>query len=69
MNLVVLDMEKDMPMAIILGRPFITTTGTVIDVKNSKFKFQIGEEEVEFNLNETEKYPSFNDHAYSIGTV
>ncbi|XP_071905631.1 uncharacterized protein [Coffea arabica] len=68
-DFVVLDMEEDISMPIILGRPFLTTAGTIIDVKNGKLKFQVGEEEVEFNLNEMEKYPSFTDHAYSIGTI
>ncbi|XP_071928013.1 uncharacterized protein [Coffea arabica] len=68
-DFVVLDMEEDISMPIILGRPFLATAGTIIDVKNGKLKFQVGEEEVEFNLNEMEKYPSFTDHAYSIGTI
>ncbi|XP_071940000.1 uncharacterized protein [Coffea arabica] len=68
-DFVILDMEEDISMPIILGRPFLATAGTIIDVKNGKLKFQVGEEEVEFNLNEMEKYPSFTDHAYSIGTI
>ncbi|XP_071933609.1 uncharacterized protein [Coffea arabica] len=68
-DFVVLDMEENISMPIILGRPFLATAGTIIDVKNGKLKFQVGEEEVEFNLNEMEKYPSFTDHAYSIGTI
>ncbi|XP_071925471.1 uncharacterized protein [Coffea arabica] len=68
-DFVVLDMEEDISMPIILGRPFLATAGTIIDVKNGKLKFQVGEEEVEFNLNEMKKYPSFTDHAYSIGTI
>ena len=68
-DFVVLDMEEDMSIPIILGRPFLATVGTIIDVKNGKLKFQIGEEEVEFNLNEMKKYPSFFDHACSIGTI
>ena len=43
----VLDMEENMPMPIIHDRPFLTTLGTIIDVKNGKLKFQVGEEEVE----------------------
>ncbi|XP_071939988.1 uncharacterized protein [Coffea arabica] len=68
-DFVVLDMEEDVSVPIILGRPFLATAGTIIDVKNGKLKFQVGEEEVEFNLHEMGKYPSFTDHAYSIGTV
>nr|XP_027093531.1 uncharacterized protein LOC113713922 [Coffea arabica] len=68
-DFVVLDMEEDMSMPIIVGVPFIATVGTIIDVKNGKLKFQVDEEEVEFNLNEMKKYPVFTDHAYSIGTI
>ncbi|XP_027158369.1 uncharacterized protein LOC113759989 [Coffea eugenioides] len=65
-DFVVLDMEEDVNVLIILGRPFLATAGTIIDVKRDKFKFQIGEEEVEFDLSKVEKYPSFTDHVYSI---
>ncbi|XP_027157875.1 uncharacterized protein LOC113759498 [Coffea eugenioides] len=65
-DFVVLDMEKDINVPIILGRPFMATAGTIIDVKCGKFKFQIGEEEVEFDLSKVEKYPSFIDHVYSV---
>ncbi|XP_027103283.1 uncharacterized protein [Coffea arabica] len=68
-DFVVLDIEEDVSMPIILDRPFLATAGTIIDVKNGKLKFQVGEEDVEFNLHEMEKYPSFTDHAYSIGTI
>ena len=29
----------------------------------------IGEEEVEFDLNQMEKYPSYTNHVYSIGII
>ncbi|XP_027169461.1 uncharacterized protein LOC113769193 [Coffea eugenioides] len=65
-DFVVLDMEEDVNVHIILGRPFLATAGTIIDVKCGKFKFQIREEEVEFDLSKVEKYPSFTDHVYSV---
>ncbi|XP_071906131.1 uncharacterized protein [Coffea arabica] len=68
-NFVVLDMEEDMSMPIILGKSFLTTAGTIIDIKNDKLKFQIDEEGVVFNLNEMKKYPSFTDHTCSIDTI
>ncbi|XP_041025441.1 uncharacterized protein LOC121265839 [Juglans microcarpa x Juglans regia] len=55
----VLEMEEDTEIPIILGRPFLATVGAVIDVKNGRL---VGEEEVEFNLFETSKHPSFSDH-------
>ncbi|XP_027169631.1 uncharacterized protein LOC113769374 [Coffea eugenioides] len=65
-DFVVLNMEEDVNVPIILDRPFLVTAGTIIDVKRGKFKFQIGEEEVEFDLSKVEKYPSFTDHVYSV---
>ncbi|XP_027118799.1 uncharacterized protein [Coffea arabica] len=65
-DFIVLDIEEDVNVPIILGRPFLITAGTIIDVKRDKFKFQIGEEEVEFDLSKVEKYPSFTDHVYSV---
>ncbi|XP_071902644.1 uncharacterized protein [Coffea arabica] len=65
-DFVVLDMEENVNVPIILGRLFLTTAGPKIDVKRGKFKFQIGEEKVEFDLNKVEKYPSFTDYVYSI---
>ncbi|XP_027067872.1 uncharacterized protein [Coffea arabica] len=65
-DFVVLDMEEDVNVPIILDRPFLATAGTIIDIKRGKFKFQIGEEELKFDLSKVEKYPSFIDHVYSI---
>ncbi|XP_071917169.1 uncharacterized protein [Coffea arabica] len=65
-DFVILDMEEDVNVPIILGRPFLATAGTIIDVKHGKFKFQIGEEEVEFDLSKVEKYLSFTDHVYFV---
>ncbi|XP_071918787.1 uncharacterized protein [Coffea arabica] len=59
-------MEEEVNVPIILGRPFLATTGTIIDVKRGKFKFQIGEGKMEFDLSIVEKYPSFTDHVYSV---
>ncbi|XP_057986695.1 uncharacterized protein LOC131171241 [Hevea brasiliensis] len=39
---------SDVQIPIILGRPFLTTAGAIIDVKNGRFK--VGDEEMEFNL-------------------
>ncbi|XP_027181913.1 uncharacterized protein LOC113780300 [Coffea eugenioides] len=64
-DFIVLNMEKNVNVLIILGRPFLAIAGTIIDVKRGKFKFQIGEEEVEFDLSKVEKYLSFTDHVYS----
>lgn len=56
-DIMVLDLEEDVQMPIILGRPFLATIGTIIDVKNGKLKFRIEDKEVKFNLNSMVRYP------------
>ena len=58
-NFVILNMEEDMSIPITLGRPLLATTGTVIDIKDKKLKFQVGEEVVVFSLHEMKKIPFF----------
>lgn len=54
-------------MLIIFGRPFLATVGIIIDVTNGKLKFQIGKEEVEFNL--MVKNPYFTDKVYYLDII
>ena len=63
-DFIILEMEEDIEIPIILGRPFLATTGAVIDVKNGRLTLKVGEEEVEFNLFDAIKYPSFTDTAF-----
>ena len=49
-DFVVLDMEEDKHTPIILGRPFLATAGTIIDMKVGKLIFNIGDETVEFKI-------------------
>ncbi|XP_021767611.1 uncharacterized protein LOC110732000 [Chenopodium quinoa] len=51
-DFIVLDMDEDATIPIILGRPFLDTSGAMIDVKSAKISLKIGEEAVEFDLNE-----------------
>ncbi|XP_021721353.1 uncharacterized protein LOC110688909 [Chenopodium quinoa] len=57
-DFVVLDMDEGATTPIILGRPFLATSGAMFDVKSAKISLKIGEEVVEFDLNEGMKYPS-----------
>ncbi|KAJ9129000.1 hypothetical protein P3X46_034241 [Hevea brasiliensis] len=49
-DFLVLEMEEDVHIPIILDRPFLTTAGAVIDVKNGRLTLEVGKEKVEFNL-------------------
>ncbi|XP_021750128.1 uncharacterized protein LOC110715818 [Chenopodium quinoa] len=57
-DFVVLDMDEDVHIPIILGRPFLATSGALIDVKSAKITLKVGEEVLEFDLNASMKYPS-----------
>ncbi|XP_021666346.2 uncharacterized protein LOC110654598 [Hevea brasiliensis] len=49
-DFVVLEMEEDVQIPIILGRPFLETTRAIIDVKNKRLTLKVGEEEVDFKM-------------------
>ncbi|XP_021682597.2 uncharacterized protein LOC110666419 [Hevea brasiliensis] len=54
-DFMVLEMEEDIHIPIILGRLFLATAGAIVDVKNGRLTLKVGEEEVEFNLNQALK--------------
>ncbi|XP_042456660.1 uncharacterized protein LOC122041128 [Zingiber officinale] len=51
-DFIVLDMEEDPKIPIILGRPFLTTAGVLIDVKNHKLSLEISKKKDVHNLHE-----------------
>ncbi|XP_057994983.1 uncharacterized protein LOC110660141 [Hevea brasiliensis] len=55
-DFVVLEMEEDVQIPIILGKPFLATAGAIIDVKNGQLNLKVGDEKVEFSLFSTMKY-------------
>ena len=54
-HFVVMDMEEDTQVPLLLGRPFLATGATLIDVKKGKFTLRVGEETIHFNLNKNLK--------------
>ncbi|XP_058008201.1 uncharacterized protein LOC110665340 [Hevea brasiliensis] len=50
MDFIVLEIKEDVRTPIILGRPFLTTAGANIDVKNGKLKLTVGEEEIKVDV-------------------
>ncbi|XP_021756140.1 DNA damage-inducible protein 1-like [Chenopodium quinoa] len=49
-DFVVMEMEEDAHVPIILGRPFLATAGAIIDMKNGKITFEVGDEKIEYSL-------------------
>ncbi|XP_021747444.1 uncharacterized protein LOC110713293 [Chenopodium quinoa] len=55
-DVVVLEMDEHATIPIILVRPFLDTSGVMIDVKSAKISLKVGDEVIEFDLNESMKY-------------
>jgi len=47
-DFIVLDMNEDDQVPILLGRPFLATTGAIVDVKGGRIAFQVSDEMVGF---------------------
>ncbi|CAL9020820.1 unnamed protein product [Prunus brigantina] len=57
-DFVVLDMDEDLQTPIILGRPFMATARTLIDVEAGTLTLRVQDQSVVFNLFEAEKHPA-----------
>ena len=68
-DFIVLDMQVDFPVPIILGRPFLATAGTLIDVKEGVLSFSIGGEKIEFSFTKAIKQPSFQDELCRLDLI
>jgi hypothetical protein len=62
-DFVVLEMPEDDNMSIILGRPFLNTTGAVIDCNQGKVTFNVNDKE------HTVYFPKNIDRKYSLNSI
>ncbi|GJY93679.1 putative nucleotidyltransferase, ribonuclease H [Tanacetum coccineum] len=60
-DFIVLDMKEDHKIPIILGRPFLATTHTMIDVFNKKIYFEVGNETITFDIEKSMKFSTPED--------
>ena len=58
MDFVIIDMEEDKQVSLLLGRPFLATGVTLIDVKKRELTLRVSTKEVQFNLNQILKLMS-----------
>ena len=59
-DFVVIDIEEDKQVPLLLGRPFLATGATLIDVNKGELTLRVGDEVVHFNLNHSLKQPKFD---------
>ncbi|XP_021771500.1 uncharacterized protein LOC110735621 [Chenopodium quinoa] len=68
-DFVVMKMKEDVNVPIILGRPFLATTGAIIDMKKGKITFKVGDEKLEYSLLNVMGAPSTGDTIYQISQL
>ena len=49
-NFVVLEMEEDLKIPILFGRPFLMTAGAIIDMRKEKITLEVDNEHMEFDV-------------------
>ncbi|XP_017981021.1 PREDICTED: uncharacterized protein LOC108663040 [Theobroma cacao] len=65
-DFIVLEMEEDLEIPLILGRPFLATAGVIIDVREGKITFKVGEEVIGFEKSKKKKIKKAETKCFSI---
>jgi hypothetical protein len=65
----VMDIKEDDEILILLGRPFLSTAGSIIDVKRGKLTFEVDDEKIEFILSKFLMAPVREDSCYAIDII
>ncbi|KAK1411651.1 hypothetical protein QVD17_38208 [Tagetes erecta] len=69
-DFVILDMDEDVTVPLILGRPFLATARALIDVCDGKLSLRVGEETVTFDIHQPMRHPKCQDDSlYFIDTI
>ncbi|XP_052728499.1 uncharacterized protein LOC128195297 [Vigna angularis] len=68
-DFVILEMEDDVNVSFILGRPFMKTARVLIDVENGKLKVRVQDEEVNFDVFEAMSYPKDDKECFHLDTL
>ncbi|KAK5775431.1 hypothetical protein PVK06_043323 [Gossypium arboreum] len=69
-DFVVLDMDEDVEVPFILGRPFLATARAVIDVGDGKLVLKVGDEEIIFKIYDSMRFSrKQDDSCYFIDSI
>ena len=68
-DFVVMDIEEDVRVPLILGRPFMKTTKVIIDIDKGKLKVCVENEEVSFNVFEAMKHPNDKKDCFRLDVI
>ncbi|XP_061336658.1 uncharacterized protein LOC133283758 [Gastrolobium bilobum] len=65
-DFIVLDFEADKEVPLLLGRPFLATRRTLIDVKKGDLIMRVNDKQITFNVLNAMKYPSQMEECSAI---
>ncbi|XP_023514511.1 uncharacterized protein LOC111778767 [Cucurbita pepo subsp. pepo] len=65
-NFIILDYEADHDVPIILGRPFLKTGRTLVDVHKGTIMLRMNDQQIEFHMNDNMKYPAVVEECSTI---
>lgn len=68
-NFLVLDVEEDQEVPLILGRPFLATGRTLIDVQNGELIMRVNDEVIKFNVFEAIRFSNDINDCYLVKEV
>ncbi|KAF7812193.1 uncharacterized protein G2W53_033169 [Senna tora] len=68
-DFIVLDYEEDKNVPIILGRPFLATRRTIIDVQKGELTMRVQDQEVKFNVFKAMKLPRETEECFHVNVV
>ncbi|XP_073119970.1 uncharacterized protein [Henckelia pumila] len=68
-DFVVLDMEEDLDMPLILGRPFLEIGKALIDVQKGELLLRVGEEKISFDVFNALKFSQNNEECFQLDVV
>jgi hypothetical protein len=64
-----MDIEEDLEVPLILGRPFMKTARFIIDVNNGQLKVRVEDDEVKFDVLEAMKHPREKQSAFRVDVM
>ncbi|XP_020203266.1 uncharacterized protein LOC109788842 [Cajanus cajan] len=68
-NFAVMDIEENIDVPLILGRPFMKTTRVLIDVDDGKLKVRVNDEEVSFDVFDAMHYPKDKSSCFRVDST
>ncbi|PIN07371.1 DNA-directed DNA polymerase [Handroanthus impetiginosus] len=68
-DFVILDMEVDSEIPIILGRPFLATGRTLINVQNGELTMRVQDQQITFNVFKAVKFSNESDECFSVSIL